>query len=223
MFGGGKITADLWHVPSTLVSLLLVGDPETEQWGPCKVFSCIPQEPHPNHTHLLWMTNSDQGRLLYFRHNYNRCFTTNKEKKNTKWQNIGTHLFYGSIHGDAQRNKCTISRSEPNAHSLHFRPSVWNLAATCQWAVREPVLDLVRIRIFPSRLQCAFVPSRAHPNAVPISLNLHYSARLENVPSLLRRDKKMSRMPQNASEMRKKKKKAQRWTDKESRKLLIHD
>lgn len=133
-----------------------------------------------------------------------------REKKNTKWQNIGTHLFYGSIHGDAQRNKCTISRSEPNAHSLHFRPSVWNLAATCQWAVREPVLDLVRIRIFPSWLQCAFVPSRAHPNAVPISLNLHYSARLENVPSLLRRDKKMSRMPQNASEMRKKEKKRHR-------------
>lgn len=81
MFGGGEITEDLWHVPSTLVSLLLVGDPETEQWGPCKVSSCIPQEPHLNHTHLLWMTNSDQGRLLYFRHNYNRCFTTNKEKK----------------------------------------------------------------------------------------------------------------------------------------------
>lgn len=79
---------------------------------------------------------------------------------------------------------------------------------------------LVHIHIFASRLLFALAPAHARPNAVPNSLNLHYTARLENVPSLLRRDKNMSRMPQNASEMRNKPQ-AERWTDKESSKTLI--
>lgn len=57
--------------------------PETEQWGPCEVSGDFMHSPgpHPNHKHLLWMTYSCPGRLFYFRHNYNRCFTTNKKKK----------------------------------------------------------------------------------------------------------------------------------------------
>lgn len=230
MFGGGKITADLWHLPSTLVSPAqtqysdwLVGDPETEQWGPCEVSDDFMHSPgpHPNHNHLLRMTNSYPGWLFCFRYHYNIwCFTTKKQKnKTTKRQNVGTHLFYGSIHRDARRNKCTIPRSEP---TLTLSTSV-RLSGTWQLPVsgsKRACVDLVRIHILASRLLCALEPARARPNAVPNSLNLHYSDRLENVPSLLRGDKKMSRMPQNASEMRKKPQ-AERWTDKESGKTWI--
>ena len=39
-----------------------------------------------------------------------------------------------------------------------------------------------------------------HATSLPNSLNLHYSARLENAPFLLWRDEKMSGVPQNTSE-----------------------
>lgn len=39
-----------------------------------------------------------------------------------------------------------------------------------------------------------------HETLLPNSLNLHYSARLEIVPSLLQRDEKMSEVPKNITE-----------------------
>lgn len=39
-----------------------------------------------------------------------------------------------------------------------------------------------------------------HETLLPNSLNLHYSARLEIVPSLLQRDEKMSGVPKNITE-----------------------